>query len=331
MMVRTYDPNQRQNLEERLQHYYNKLHAYETELDKLAPGSEEAITLRLRIKNELMPELSRLETEYGAAPANAVMDEYLTGTISKNEAIAGILDHRKQLDEVKDLLAKNNVDRAVFWFEAHADDWPKYLAYHLLLDPWPKDLGCLKRVIGTRVPRGNGEKVLDVWCKSVLDSDKAADGEASLGTLLGWINAAPLSVFFVTITLRDDWRHLPKLILKAKTALEQLGALTPGKQLLVIFACCVSSRPPLLWSLYGRWRMHWCRHGWNIPKPHLLEKADIETWYNEFPTALSEHYNCGWLKSELISKVFTDNRKRVRFDEVRRFLVHGVAPASARS
>ncbi|MFO1360119.1 hypothetical protein [Plasticicumulans sp.] len=75
MVAHDYNQNRLQQLEAQLHDAYDELHEYEIELRR--SGVEDQIKLRRRIRNELTPNLVRLESEYTALLVKSVNEQDL--------------------------------------------------------------------------------------------------------------------------------------------------------------------------------------------------------------------------------------------------------------
>lgn len=75
MVTHDHNQNRLQQIEAQLHDAYDELHEYEIELRRA--GVEDQIKLRRRIKNELKPNLLRLESEYTTLLANSVSEQDL--------------------------------------------------------------------------------------------------------------------------------------------------------------------------------------------------------------------------------------------------------------
>jgi hypothetical protein len=254
-----------------------------------------------------------------AAQPSAPVDDDRRGdwVAERDEDLVKVFDHQTQLSLIA-RVRDSATDPAIFLFHARSDDWPSYLADHLLLDPWPDGRGPLRNPVHFALRRYDRHGFWEALLQMVPGAHETTDEAAQRTRVREWLRGDDLWVFSVMVELRCCGGQLPEILRGAHTALAALGDLGSGTRVLVLFACISEARRAPFWR--GLWSRLHSPSFTRLGKLCELESADIERWFTDFPKCRKQDYNHDQIKADLL-KLFTADKPRRRYSDVRNFLV----------
>ena len=287
---------------------------------------------RSAFEGHLRDQLERCLLAHESAHAGGGFDDELTDDeyqFGDHEVPVQILDHRQQIDKLRQLKQGPDGNGLIALVEACADDWPDFFAIHACLElhpGWP-DKEPVNRPLELRLQRyddlGLVQALQDALCeKTVGQLGNNDDASARERTVKDWLDAGEPRWLYVVIEMEAARRRLPAVIRGAQQLIDSLGELRQGSGLVILVACLREGKAaPLSWRLFKPWmlaRLSCCR---DLGSLRDVDKTDVDRWYREFPSYLRSMYRREALRSALLDFLETCEGKAASFQKIRQRLV----------
>jgi len=282
-------------------------------------GDDKGFAIDLSNLSRVYQQAGRWFTE--TDPVTGNLDSDTLGEYGEpGEVLAKTLDHEEQLAKIKQWFETSRSGRGVALVEACADDCADYLADHICLE---EDLGDCSGSSG-RPPEATQVQVNPLYehrafWKGLIDTipglDDRANGADQRAGIHGFLQRAPVHVFYVPVVLEQHGRRLPAMLRGAHQTLMELGDLAPGARLLVLFAAIADRRLPFWWRWYRLWtidRLECCHF---IGRLRPLRRTDIVVWHAGISQTLQGLYKCNELQRSL-KDLFAGGQTEIRYEQI---------------